>query len=161
MKGPSGAYSQSVLIVWMIKSQSSSATAERTQSSSTAFPYLGIDHKWHCISNIGRKEEVGYTFNPTGLLCFLQPMIRLNINGAVKLVARLILWHMEIPVDKFFFNVFVAFDFLILAKRTSGSDPEWDWWYSDDICAGAAQERWETGNETHFYNYDIRLVTKI
>ncbi len=58
-------------------------------------------------------------------------------------------------------NAFVAFDFLILAKRTSGSDPEWDWWYSDDICAGAAQERWEKGNETQFYKYDIRLVTKI
>lgn len=84
MKGPSGAYSQSVLIVWMIKAQSSPATAERTQSSSTAFPYLGIDHKLHCVSNIGRKEEGGYNFNPTGLLCLLQPSLSLNINGAVK-----------------------------------------------------------------------------
>lgn len=28
------------------------------------------------------------------------------------------------PCGQVFLNVFVAFDFLILAKRTSGSDPE-------------------------------------
>lgn len=103
MKGPSGAYSQSVLIVWLIKTQSSPDTAERTQR---LFSPFSLSRRWWQIT-----------------LSFFQPLLRWRQMGWLDWF----LWHVEIPADEF--SCFEPFDFLILGKLTSGSDPEWVWWY--------------------------------